>query len=360
MRILAVLLSLLAVGCRNERLVTSVDPRCGQSCYDGDSSKAGKGICAFGQWQCEEDAGIACVGWVEKQNRQCNGLDNDCDGILDTTIVACDTICGTGLQTCSQGRLLNDCTAKAPIPEVCNGRDDDCDGQIDEVLELPVEPCYGGHADAGELSYPYADCRPGSFKCESGRKICRNDKQPTSEICDAIDNNCNGEVDENLPGCVNGGAANDLRIILKRDISTDLDLHLLHPDAGDNHIKSNWSGGIPPLDCFYANRMPEWDNSADNRDNPTLDQDVIVGIDPETTTITQPIIGHKYTIGIHVYSYSAAPNPVNASVEIYCGGILNTTQMHTFNQQGNLWIVGTIEFVSQTQCMFTYDGAVLP
>jgi hypothetical protein len=71
---------------------------------------------------------------------QCDGEDNDCDGVVDngfmcipgTEEVACTTICGTeGLGTCTDScgpAPVAECT---PPAEVCNWIDDDCDGVAD-------------------------------------------------------------------------------------------------------------------------------------------------------------------------------------------------------------------------------------
>lgn len=39
-------------------------------------------------------------------------------------------------------------------------------------------------------------CARGTLSCENGNKKCNQTVQPTDEVCDGIDNNCNGQVDE--------------------------------------------------------------------------------------------------------------------------------------------------------------------
>src|SRR5437763_872244 len=54
----------------------------------------------------------------------------------------------------------------------------------------------------------------GGFQCVAGKKVCVGSVAKTLEICDKIDNNCNGIVDTDIPGydtpctCPGGYACN--------------------------------------------------------------------------------------------------------------------------------------------------------
>ncbi len=93
----------------------------------GSCSTGLSGVCAVGEWQCVGGS-TRCVPLVTPSEEVCDLIDNDCDGIVDEDV---RNSCGT--------------CGELP-PETCNGIDDNCDGQIDEGDDIcgPNRGCYQG------------------------------------------------------------------------------------------------------------------------------------------------------------------------------------------------------------------------
>ena len=78
-------------------------------------------------------------------------------------------------------------------PEVCDGVDNDCDGFVD-IHDDGTPVIVPGDCTTG-LPGP---CGLGRWACVGGHPLCQPDVAPTLEICDLIDNDCDGVIDEGV------------------------------------------------------------------------------------------------------------------------------------------------------------------
>jgi MYXO-CTERM domain-containing protein len=129
----------------------------------------------------------------------CNGLDDNCNGDIDEGFnigVACDNglkgACHrTGITACNAAGTGTTCDAPAvtPTQEVCNNIDDNCDGRVDEGT-LPGVGVACGIA--------LGNCQAGVTMCVNGQIICSAVAMPMTEICNGQDDNCDGVIDNGV------------------------------------------------------------------------------------------------------------------------------------------------------------------
>ncbi len=122
------------------------------------------------------------------------------------------------------GQLVDANGQRLRCLEVCNGLDDDGDGRTDATQPeaLVTGPCYDNGLDSDEIDFSRREeerthCRPGREICVGGTTEgngCAGQRLPIEEVCDQIDNDCNGSVDEGFLGeddPVDGISPDDLR-----------------------------------------------------------------------------------------------------------------------------------------------------
>ena len=137
-----------------------------------------------------EDCGILDPQVYPGATEVCNGLDDDCDHEPDNGAggapCAIENDFGecAGVELCIQGELF--CDAAVPATEDCDDIDNNCDGQVDE----------GTGGELCKLTNEFGSC-VAEFQCLEGALQCVG-TEPAAEICDGVDNDCNEEVDDGL------------------------------------------------------------------------------------------------------------------------------------------------------------------
>lgn len=109
--------------------------------------------------------------------------------------------CVAGVETCHHGYWTSCIGEVTPgmQTEICNGVDDDCDGTVDDDIAAEVLP-WDGPADAVlQSSHPQSVCRPAGRQCVDGAWMPRAAVYPASEMCDGLDNDCDGFADNHVP-----------------------------------------------------------------------------------------------------------------------------------------------------------------
>jgi hypothetical protein len=213
-----------------------------QSCYDL-AGMAGVGICKAGTQACTAIAVApgsggcpptgymnsgkscpgaamygACMGESGPQTEICNGIDDDCNGVIDDNVsdpwngqACCPTgnaadcmgggacmpgrfACSMGAQTCVGG--------VAKSTEVCNGLDDDCNGTTDDVAGQGANCTSGGVATKGPCKAQYECAKNAGGMVVAGpgpnRLTCVQVVGPQNELCNGVDDDCDGTIDDNL------------------------------------------------------------------------------------------------------------------------------------------------------------------
>lgn len=164
----------------------------------GSCGASNVGQCKFGTLTCQAGA-LVCVGSIGPSAETCNKKDDDCNGIVDDNPSGAGASCGSDVGECNFGAAqciggaMVCVGGKGPSLEVCNLLDDDCDGSVDDMTIDSGGPC-GSNIGA---------CKPGVLNCENGAIVCVGGTAGTPEKCNGVDDDCNGAIDDGDPG---GGA----------------------------------------------------------------------------------------------------------------------------------------------------------
>ncbi|TQF14393.1 hypothetical protein FJV41_19030 [Myxococcus llanfairpwllgwyngyllgogerychwyrndrobwllllantysiliogogogochensis] len=207
----------------SEEQCDGLDNDCDGSADDGNPgglaacTTGAEGVCGAGVTYCTHGA-IECAPVQGPSTESCDSLDNDCDGTIDEGVKTTFYRDADGDSFGSPSQTTQACSAPAGYvanasdcddgnagtrpgaSETCDGVDNNCNGTADEGAKTTFYRDADGDSFGSPSQTTQACSVPGGYvanasDCDDGNAGTR---PGASEVCDSVDNNCNGTTDEGV------------------------------------------------------------------------------------------------------------------------------------------------------------------
>lgn len=193
-----------SVSCQSEAVATCGDGIVSgaEVCDDGNTNN-GDGCSAT----CAIEAGFNCIGQPSvcaSLQEVCNGIDDNIDGVVDEGLGggACDgadsDLCAEGIASCTSGVMTCSDTTGSTL-DICNNSDDDCDAASADGSEDPQNgvACDGSDSDL---------CLEGTRSCSAGTLICSDATSSLFDVCNGLNDDCDAASADGSEDSLNGTA----------------------------------------------------------------------------------------------------------------------------------------------------------
>lgn len=117
----------------------------------------------------------------------------------------------------------------------------------------------------------------------------------------------------------------DLEVLLRWDVDTDVDLHVVRPGGVVGDYGSGDVATSTGTDCSAFNRAPNWSDPETSDDDPSLDKDDVSGRGPEIVSLDVPETSGAYAAYVHYCDSRMRGVPVNVTLEVFARGVLVET-----------------------------------
>ncbi|MFO0724890.1 MAG: choice-of-anchor D domain-containing protein [Myxococcota bacterium] len=113
----------------------------------------------------------------------------------------------------------------------------------------------------------------------------------------------------------------DLEVLLRWDVPTDVDLHVVRPGGTVGDYGSGAVGTSTGSDVSSFNRGPNWGDLMSPDDDPRLDIDDVTGRGPEVTSLDAPASLGSYEVWAHYCDSRNVGIAANVTIEVYVRGV---------------------------------------